>query len=346
MVKRERIEYLRKGLKREETLQRGLPFRLENELNKSLDDWRYKFHSHLNDTVKLFQSSYSEIEWVIIKPTVEFDDFKIETSEIPQTKQNDGSYRLKIPHSFIELDLEINWDSSRKIKWKDTQLDAELLELDRTRGFHKSDNLNTKTKQLIVREQVIQILKEAWEIYKLPGATIQITHKRVHFVDSSVGLVEKAVLNILSQILDIEPNKIKNSIEEKFKSFTYYYKCMKFKFIDIYEDVPNIRRSGDKLIYKNEHRDLASRFAKRLNYEDSITSNIQKALLTDGRKESVIMQAPKFNDALVFRDNKENIEAIFHICFETNVIQNEKRIFMNTNNLQMKKLMAAIKSSR
>lgn len=125
------------------------------------------------------------------------NDFKIETSSIPTTSQNCGSYRLNLPYQFIEIDLEIIWDNSKKIKWKDTQKDTELLAIDRNGGFHKSENLSTDTKQLILREQVIQILKEIWEIYKLPEATIRITHKKVHFVDNSIGFVEKSRINII-----------------------------------------------------------------------------------------------------------------------------------------------------
>ena len=99
-------------------------------------------------------------------------------------------------------------------------------------------------------------------------------------------------------------------------------------------------------ISSNEYRDPSSRLVNRVNITDKKGINIKNALLIKGDKESIKMSAPKFNDALVFRDDKENIEGIFHCCFETNVIQNEKRILMNTNNVQMKKLDLAIRSSR
>ena len=345
MVKRRRIEFLKKRLKRKETIQMGLPFNMENELSKSLEDWKYKFHSNLDNTIKLYQSSYSEIEWAIIKPTIEFDDFPIGKFH-PLDNNFEESFKIRVPNLFIELDIKIEFDETETIKWIDTELDKELLTLNLNGAFHEVENLSFKLKQLIVREQIIQYLKEIWASYGLKGATINILHKKVHFIDSTNGVVEMAILNIMANILDYDSNDIKSAIEVKFRSFEYYYKNMRYESIEVYEAVPSIKRSGNKLIYPNEHQDNASILVKRVYKNDPIAKKIKNALYLRDLKQKEVIKNPEFGYALVFRDDKENIEGIFHLCFKTRVIQNEKGIFMDTNQSQMDNLKKIIKISR
>lgn len=345
MVKRERIQYLNKLIRREETLQLGLPFHVQNELNKSLDDWRYKFDGNLNDTIKVFESSYYKIHWYIIKPTNRNANYIVNIESSYKINNLKESYRLKIPHHFIELDLEFEENSANQVQWIDTAEDKEILNLSRS-TFHEIENPTTKIKQLIVREQIIQLLTEVWEAYKLPPTTIKIQHKRVHFVDSSPGIIEKAVLEIMSKVLSETPNQIKTVIEKKFTSFEYYFSTMNYDSIDIYELNPNSKFKAEKLIHLNEYQNPNSRYVGRINKDDNKFNQIKKALLINRDKKSVIMMAPQYKDALVFRDSKENIEAIFHLCFDTNNIQNEKRIIMESNDIQMKNLKQIIKSSR
>lgn len=345
MVKRERIQYLNKLIRREETLQLGLPFSVQNELDKSLDDWRYKFNGHLNETIKVFESSYSKIHWYIIKPTNEFEDFSVTRKYSIKINHLKESYRLRIPHHFIELDLEFEENNTNKISWIDTIEDEETLNLSRSE-FHKIENPSTKIKQLIVREQMIQLHKEIWDVYKLPATTIKIQHKGVHFVDSSPGIVEKAVLEIMSKVLLETPDQIRQVIESKFKSFQYYFNTMNYNSIDIYERNSNNMFKADKLIYNNEYQDPTSRYVGRISSKDIQFNQIKEALLINREKKSAVIMAPQYKNALVFRDNKENIEAIFHLCFDTNNIQNEKRIIMETNEEQMQELKQVLESSR
>jgi len=345
MKKRNRIEYLRKRIRRDETLQIGLPFDTQNEIAKSLCDWRSKFSTSDDETIKLYNSDYDNIEWHIIKPTKDFTDFASDSTGVLSVKSSIESYRVRIPNQFIELEIEFSSSRSNQVKWNDLDSDKELIELD-PRKHHKYHNVSSRAKELVVREQVIQLLKEIWTAFNLEPKTITISNKKVHFVDSTPGIVQKAVLKIMSNILELDPTIIKQTIEEKFKFMDFYFASMNYNFIDIYERLPNILTSGDKLIYSNEYRDPSSRYVERVNCNDAKAINIKNALLIKGTKESVIMQAPTFNYSLVFRDGKENIEAIFHCCFETNVIQNDRMIIMNTNNVQMNNLESAIKSSR
>ena len=345
MIKRNRIEYLRKVIRRKETLQMGLPFVLKNELDKSLDDWRFKYNSQIENTIKLYDSNYSNIEWHIIKPTVGFENFNTSLNSKYSILQNNGSFRVKIPNHFFELDLEFKLIESNAIKWIDTETDKELLCLNKLE-YHKFDNVSHKAKELVVREQLIQYLKEIWEVYNLPGCSIKVLHKRVHFVDTKTGIIEKAILSILSEIFGLNSLEVKSAINEKFTSIKYYFETMNYEYIDIYEKIENSKMSGDKLIYLSEHRDNASRLVKRLKKDDIEAINIKYALFTKGINDNVIISSPNFNDALVFRDNKENIEAIFHLSFETNVLQNEKGIFMDTNKTLFNNLKKALKSSR
>lgn len=345
MVRRNQIEYLKKGIRREETLQMNLPFVLQNELDKSLADWGYKFNSNLDETIRLYDSSYSNIEWFIIKTTRKFDDFETNSYSKHIPIKNSGSFRIRIPNHFFELDLEIKINDSNKVNWIDSETDAELLALNNL-TYHKFDNVSYKAKELIVREEIIQYLKEVWDEYKLPSCDIKVTHKRVHFVDTKTLFVEKAIFSIIAEIFGLNGDEIKKSVDEKFKLLNYYFDNMKYEFIDVYEELPRIKRSGDKLIYPSEHRDLASRFVKRFNRDETEALEIKEALLTPGLKKSTVMMPPKFNHALVFRDDKDNIEAIIHLCFETNTIENEKHIIMSVNDVIFKNLNSIIKSIR
>lgn len=345
MVKREKIQYLNKLIRREETLQIGLPFSVQNELDKAIDDWRFKFDEHVEQTIKFFESSYSKIHWYMIKPTNEFEDFSVTRESTIQINHLKESYRLRIPHHFIELDLEFEENNTNQISWIDTIEDKETLNLPRSE-FHKIENPSTLIKQLIVREQIIQLLKEIWDAYKLPATTIKIQHKRVHFVDSSPGIVEKAILEIMSKVLLETPDQIRQVIESKFKSFQYYFNTMAYNSIDVYERNPNSKYKADKLIYNNEYQDSTSRYVGRISSNDNQFNQIKAALLINREKKSAVMMAPQYKDALVFRDTKENIVAIFHLCFDTSNIQNEKRIIMETNEEQMQQLKQVLKSSR
>jgi len=341
---RNRIEYLSKRIRRDETLQLGLPFVEQNEIAKSLSDWRAKFHTSDSQTIKLYDSSYDSIEWHIMKPTRDFSAFAANSSGKQTVKNSIESYRVRIPKQFIELDIEFGAIGSDHIEWNDLASDIELLELDH-RKHHKYHSVSYKAKELVVREQIIQLLEEIWVAYHLEPKSITISHKRVHFVDSTPGIVEKAVLTIMSKILDTEPNSIKLAIKAKFKLVDFYFEAMNYRFIDIYQRLSSTRPSGDRLIFLNEYRDPSSRLVERVKVNDAKGIRIKNALLIKGEKKSVVMSAPIFKDALVFRDEKENIEGIFHCCFETNVIQNDKGVIMNTSNVQMKKLELVIRSS-
>lgn len=345
MIKRERIQYLNKLTRREETLQLGLPFNVQNELDKSLKDWKSKFNGNLDETIKLFESSYFSIHWFIIKPTKKFVDFKVKKESSYKIRKLQESFRIRIPHHFIELDLEFEENSSNQIKWIDTDEDLEILNLDRGK-YHKIENPTARIKQLVVREQIIQLLMEIWEGYGLPPTTIKIQHKRVHFVDSSPGIIEKAILEIMSKVLSQTPNQIKQVIETKFNSFDYYFSTMNYDSIDIYELNPKSKFKAEKLIYLNDYRAPNSRYVGRITRDEYKFNQIKEVLLIKGDNKSAIMMAPKYKDAIVFRDSRENIEAIFHLCFDTNNIQNEKGIIMETNEIQMKKLKQVLKSSR
>ena len=73
----------------------------------------------------------------------------------------------------------------------------------KTEQFHEIENSERRIKYLVVREQIQNLIHEIWDSFGLLGCEIKIIHKRLHFVDSTPGIVHRAVYQIIAEILNL-----------------------------------------------------------------------------------------------------------------------------------------------
>ena len=338
-----RIEYLIKRINRKGMLQEGYAFNLNSEINKSKIDWEFKYGEKFPNRCMLYQNSYSDIYWGQI-------NIDTNTNEVTPTYDHDleitydrKQFNLRIPNSFIKLDVEFRRSRTNVSTWKDSDDDS-LLISNSLGDYHLVDNVNQSIKQLYTREYIFRLFKLVAIEYKIYPVDVIIHNKLTHFVDTTTGLIEKAFLDILSDSLKVSKEEIKSKILEKYKNPLFYFKNVDLLYLDFYEEVKRIKRSGSRLVYASEHYDSASKYVGRVSYSDKLRDRIVNLIEVEEKKE-VIMSPPHFDYAIVFRDKFENIIGIFHLSSSTYVIENGRNVDVDIDRKSFENLLNFMKNN-
>lgn len=330
MVKREKPKYIYQRILKSQAEEERQEYSVSNELEKISNKWNSRYNEELAETIKIFHANGSNIQSHILK---------VNPNRISLTKSKDcehkfhklkAEYKIRIPHQFIELGIEIIPNESSEVNFIDFEDDLELLNL-KTEEFHEIENSERRIKYLVVREQIQNLIHEIWDTFRLPGCEIKIIHKRLHFVDSTTGIVHRAVYQIISEILNIEAELIKNSVLNKFKSFNYFFETMDYKYIEHYQSAKRTTYNGLRLIPSDDYKDPFALLRSKMEANSQINIELSNLFKEYSGPHSVTMCAPVYHDALVFKNNKGRIEGTFNICFDCNSIENNHRILMNTN---------------
>lgn len=341
MVKREKPKYIYQRILKSQAEEEGQEYSVSNELEKISNKWNSRYDEELNGTIKIFHATGSNIQSHILK---------VNPNRISLTKKGHceykfhklkADYKIRIPHQFIELEIEINPNGSLELNFIEFDADLELLNL-RTEEFQEIENSERRIKYLVVREQVQNLIHEIWDSLGLPGCDIKIVHKRLHFVDSTPGIVHKAVYQIISEILNIDVELIKNSVLNKFKSFNYFFETMDYKYIEHYKSAKRTTYNGLRLIPSDDFKDPFAILKSKIETNSKIEIELSNLFKDYSGPHSVTMCAPVYHDALVFKNNKGRIEGTFNICFDCNSIENNHRILMNTNTVLFNNLRKII----
>jgi len=330
MVKREKPKYIYQRILKSQAEEKRQEYSLSNELEEISKKWNSIYNEELSESIKIYHNDGSNIQSHIIRASPN----KISLNDKKETKykfyKQKAEYKIRIPNQFIELGIEITPTEALEINFIDYEEDLQLLNLG-TKQFYEIKNSERRIKYLVVREQIQNLIHEIWDSLELQGCKIKIANKRLHFVDSTPGIVHRAVYEIMSEILNIEPEIIKNSVFNKFKSFNYFFKTMEYEYVEHYQSSKRTTYNGLRLVPSDDFKDPFALLHSKFEANSEIDLKLNQLFKEYSGPNSVTMCAPVYHDALVFKNNKGRIEGTFNICFDCNSIENNHRVLMDTN---------------
>gem|GEM_PF-3201009 len=330
MVKREQPKYVYKRILKSQAEEQGLEYALTNEIDNITNEWNSKYQDSINETIKLYSTDFSDIQTHVIKVSSNKLAINPEGELIYKYHKRTAQYRIRKPHQFIELELTFIPNNSNQLSFIEFNEDIELLNSDKNQ-FQKIENSGRIVKYLVVREQIQNLIHEIWDALNLQGCEIKIENKRLHFIDSTPGIVHEAVYQITSEILNISIDFIKKSVLEKFKSFEYFFETMNYEYIEYYQSSKRTTYNGLRLVSSDDFKDPFASLKSIFLADSEIELELKNIFKKYSSPKSVTKCAPVYHDALVYKNKKGRIEGTFNICFDSNSIENNHRILMDTN---------------
>lgn len=192
--------------------------RIKKEL---LDKWsEIKANSELQ-SIFLFEEDYSSISAYAIEIHKEtsFESKLRSEQNQPNILNKQTSFYIRKPMMFFDFAIEIAEmeELRNSIIFVDSKEDEEILGK-LTAGFNEMENIHIVGRHMISRGVIINSIKAFCLKMNISSMKFRNTKKRVHFVDSTNGIVYKGIRSCLGEIFGIDKDEIQMIIEKEASS--------------------------------------------------------------------------------------------------------------------------------
>lgn len=208
--------YLRKM--KEDLDHKSMEKHIEEIKNELLDKWSEVESNFGLHPIFLFEEDYNSISAYAIEFHKEYlieIEFEGEQNELKFSKQ-EASFHIRKPMAFFDFEIEVKRLANVKhsIIYSDSKEDKEVINSLKD-GFNQLENMHIVGRQLISRGIIINSIKTFCQNRKIASIEFRTTRKRIHFVDSTNGIVYKGIRNCLEEIFGIDKDEIEIVIENK-----------------------------------------------------------------------------------------------------------------------------------
>ena len=192
--------------------------RIKKEL---LDKWRKIEANPELEPIFLFEEDYNSISAYAIEIHKEtsFESNLTSEKNQPNVLKKETSFYVRIPMMFFDFAIEIDEieEPENSIIFVDSKEDEEILSK-LTTGFNEMENIHIVGRHMISRGVIINSIKAFCQNMNIVSMEFRITKKRVHFVDSTNGIVYKGIRSCLEEMFGIDKDEIQIIIEKEASS--------------------------------------------------------------------------------------------------------------------------------
>lgn len=193
-------------------------FHIQRIKNQLLHEWsKLEVDSELRP-IFLFEEDYNSLSAY----GIEFHKnhlFEIEISGKQKQKElliKEASYYIRKPMGFFDFAIEVKKEEEirNSILYLDSKEDNEIIQ-NLKNEFNEMENIHIIGRHLISRGVIINSIKFFCQNMNITSLEFQTTKKRVHFVDSTNGVVYQGIRSCLSKIFGIDKDEIQVIIENE-----------------------------------------------------------------------------------------------------------------------------------
>ncbi|WP_373548141.1 hypothetical protein [Haliscomenobacter sp.] len=190
---------------------------VEKMQKKLVDNWS---NLNLNSGLRpiyLFEEDYNSISAYAVEIHEE-SFFYVEqiTEQIESTLiSNEAKFFVRKPMAFFDFEITAcrKEECRNTVQYLDSKEDEDILK-SLTTGFNKLENIAQIGRQLISRGIIINSIKLFCQNWKIQSLEFRATKKRVHFVDSTNGIVYLGIRKCLEDMFGIDKDEIQMIIEK------------------------------------------------------------------------------------------------------------------------------------
>lgn len=190
---------------------------VEKMQKKLVDNWS---NLNLNSGLRpiyLFEEDYNSICAYAVEIHEE-SFFYVEqiTEQIESTLiSNEAKFFVRKPMAFFDFEITAcrKEECRNTVQYLDSKEDEDILK-SLTTGFNKLENIAQIGRQLISRGIIINSIKLFCQNWKIQSLEFRATKKRVHFVDSTNGIVYLGIRKCLEDMFGIDKDEIQMIIEK------------------------------------------------------------------------------------------------------------------------------------
>jgi hypothetical protein len=126
------------------------------------------------------------------------------------------SYYVRKPMAFFDFAIAIKQvpEIGNSILYLDSKEDDDIIR-NLGEGFNEMENIHIIGRHLICRGIIINSIKSFCQNMGITSLEFQTTNKRVHFVDSTNGIVYQGIRSCLSEIFGIDKDEVHMIIEKE-----------------------------------------------------------------------------------------------------------------------------------
>lgn len=191
--------------------------RIKNQL---LDKWSELETSSELRPIFLFEEDYNSVSAYVIEIHKKhlFEVNKKETKGKERINR-EATYYLRKPMAFFDFSIAVKQkeEIGNSILYLDSKEDDEVI---RNLGdeFNEMENIHIVGRHLISRGVIINSIRSFCQNMNITSLEFQATKKRVHFFDSTNGIVYQGIISCLSEIFGIDEDEIQMIIEKEASS--------------------------------------------------------------------------------------------------------------------------------
>lgn len=191
--------------------------RMKNQL---LDKWSELETSSELRPIFLFEEDYNSLSAYVIE-IHKMHLFEVDKKETKGKERinRETTYYVRKPMAFFDFSIAVKQkeEIGNSILYLDSKEDDEII---RNLGdeFNEMENIHIVGRHLISRGIIINTIKSFCQNMNITSMEFQATKKRVHFVDSTNGIVYQGIKSCLSEIFGINEDEIQMIIKKEASS--------------------------------------------------------------------------------------------------------------------------------
>ena len=296
---------------------------LESVLNSEETIWQNSKYK----TIKGYSDDYNSVTTIVT--TNEIDYTKEIAYEIESSIKDSSiiHVREKGYHKFVDIKLQAIPANNNQISI--STKDEEISELRKSNSqFHQFKNVSFLMSRVKCEEIIANITIDIGKELKIEPFQLCMHKILCHPIDTKAIHIYEAVIKIFSQILGIEPSTIKEKIEEKLSSYEFLFSEINPVKMEFIKSNGKEEYNGMRLVWYNKELSSNSILHKSIDADSPIAKEIKSQLINTKESNIAAPCIPIYRDAIVYRNEENEIIAHFNICFECLKIESHNRTLM------------------
>lgn len=196
-------------------------YHIERIKKELLEKWKEIEAASELEPIFLFEEDYNSISVYAIEIHKETSFESKLTSEQNQSIifKKETSFYVRKPMMFFDFAIEISEMEKigNSIIFVDSKEDGEILGK-LTTGFNKIENIHIVGRHMISRGIIINSIKAFCQKMNISSMKFRTTKKRIHFFDSTNGIVYEGIRSCLGEMFGIDKDEVQIIIEKEARS--------------------------------------------------------------------------------------------------------------------------------
>lgn len=296
---------------------------LETVLNEENSKWS----NYPRRVIKVYCDDYNSVTTIVTDNEIEYSKEISYETKTRISKESEIQIREKGYHRFVDITLKATPNKNKQIKIRTLENDINQIRSFESR-FQEIENINNVMSRLKCESLITKIVYDICIEFKVESHELEIIKILCHPIDTKPIFIYDAVIRIYSKILGIDPIEIRNKIQEKLSSYEYLYSEVYPTKLEFIKSNGKEEYDGMRLVYYNNQLSSNSLIHKSVNADSSLATEIKQLFIQTKESNIAAPCVPTYRDAIVYRNESNQIIGYFHICFECSKIESHNRTQM------------------